>query len=489
MNINKILNDISTNISNNIIDNIKDKLSPSLVEELNKFLINNVFYEQIVLDDIKKINEQCILKPESIIFGESTYQSYVDFNNQPKFERKFENNEYPIICQKIKRGNEFNCDYGIYYDTNIINNLLLSYDEICVFKLIILHHYMNRDLQHYTFFGRFLYMTYSDILSETECKMIEELTKENSNFVKLTPNYNIIKDKIKQKLSDYFNQTRTYKLKSKEYDKLYNIQNELDNLMIKYNGLQDSLSNSELINNNLNDTISDLKNKNILAIETNTKNETKIKNIEDKLNKTNDYHNELNQKIELLNSTITSQLDIIESLNLSIVDYEQKNKLLTNKIDNLDIEIEKIDLTNQQLESNKQYLEFANQQLEFANQQLESTNQQLESTNQQLESTNQNLSNTIFKSNITINDLNIELDKCRSTSINYDNEKMKLQLSLTINENEKYKIINELNSLKLNMINTSNETNYWKLAFNILILLKLIFLLVIYLQKYSINLI
>ena len=291
---------------------------------------------------------------------------------------------------------------------------------------------MNRDLQHYTFFGRFLYMTYSDILSDSECNFIDEFSKENSNYMKLTPNYNIIKQKIKQKLSDFFNHFRVHKLKSKEYEKLNNIHNELDNLMIKYNGLQDSLSNSELMNNNLNDTILDYKNKYKFLSDLFNSLEEKNKNLLMIINDKDEQNTNLNEILKnkdiqisdttlieekdrnilnlnsTINSTINSHNLIIESFELKQSEYENELQKLHNIIENL--ELEKLELIN------------------------------------------------------NINDLHI---KNNNIITNYENEnnKITLKLHLIQTENEKYKLMHDLYNLKLKIA----ESPYnWKTFFILL---------------------
>jgi hypothetical protein len=209
--------------------------------------------------------------------------------------------------------------YTYYFDTNLISNRLLNSDEITIYKLIILNHYLNKSEK--------LHLKMSISFDGIFDKLDSGYDSVNNKFYVDTNSDNKIY--LETKIRQYFEKIDEYKIKAKKYNGLH----------IKYKKLQELVSKT---NDTLNLEINELK-------------KSLNQNISDKdeLIKKNDSSNDENKKlsihIEKINNLYTNLQSLSEQNNIKYIQYKteyseqkftnliEKNKLLESIITELQI--------------------------------------------------------------------------------------------------------------------------------------------------------
>ena len=298
-----------------------------------------------ISDDYGKVYNDDIYIPILNVktnYVKTNYVKSINLNNKEIEYMVFKQNEYPIISFYTTNTDKTNTDktntdnsnqiYTYHFDTNIIANHFLNPDEITIYKLIILNHYLNKSEQLHLKMG----ISFDGIFD----KLDVGYDSINNKFYVDTNSDNKIY--LETKIKQYFEKINDYKLKAKNFNILH----------IKYKKLQEMLTkntetyNLELIDfNNLKEQNIVLQNENeklhilsrkqqLLLEENNNKYiEYKIKYSEEKLEL---EKLELEKKIKLNTELITNlknniivKTNIIKQLNIKNsnikLDYDNIN--------------------------------------------------------------------------------------------------------------------------------------------------------------------
>jgi hypothetical protein len=347
------LNDTLINTSkNNNISNTLTNLNKSQKFDLifeNGICIDNT--DNIDSDEFGKITIDDIYIPNNNINSDLNINLNVETNTK-KIEYiktanlndntinyiSFNNNEYPIISFGVE--NISQSIYTCYYDTNIIGNRILNSDEITIYKLIILNHYLNRYEQ--------LHLKMGISLDGIFDKLDSGYDSVNNKFYvdNCSDNKNYLETKIKhyfETVNDYRTRAKNYNALSGKYRKLQEIFNtNNDNYNTKINNLVSTNDEYKIQINLLN-----IENKNLTthidkinSLYINLKQLSESNNADHNKYKTKfseNKFNELTQNINLKNNEI---------LRLKSDNNNQKQKLIyaQNKLDLKKLEI--IELKN-----------------------------------------------------------------------------------------------------------------------------------------------
>ena len=307
---------------------------------------------------------------------ETKYVKSINFNNKNINHIAFKENEYPIISFYTNPKTDSDIDlynlqiYTYHYDTNIIANKILNSDEITIYKLIVLNHYLNKEEQLHLKMG----ISFDGIFD----KLDAGYDSINNKFYVDTNSDNKIY--LETKIKQYFESVSDYKTKAKNYNILHSKYKKLQDAFTKSTeSLNTQISDLVVQSDSKSDKINSLKSinesayKQIEILSTENKNlsteNIKINNLYNNLLllletnnlKYNDYKTEYSEeKFYHLNSEIISKTKLIETI---ISDTESKKKediylidQLKKNINSHQNMIKQLELENVNLNNSYQFL-------------------------------------------------------------------------------------------------------------------------------------
>ena len=321
------------------ISELTKKLSSELNKKVREDVINNLMMNITTksiygLDDIKDFGKFNSTSPHIQCQKTMNYsRSFNQYNSQYGYSA-FKENEYPILHYS-----ECNNGFGQnYYITNIIDDLLLSNDDILLLVLFSINRIRKTFVPSADFIKCLVQNNYIDVDYEK---------KITSSFP----------SKLNNSLRRYFASVHDNKIKAFEFDKLlekykkledniYNIQENENKLQKKITKLEEEnyiyckeileleetiQTKIELENNKQKETIIDLEDKNKNLEEEYNKLFTIFTETKDELNKTNNENNNLIEENKNVNSKIIELIENMKNMSNELNKTKEENIKLSDE--------------------------------------------------------------------------------------------------------------------------------------------------------------
>lgn len=302
-------------------------------------------------------------------------------------------------------------------------------------------------------------------------KLNEELkSNNNSDFVKLNlDNKNLqaklddaktsilklnqVKDDLEQKLSGLKNiEKQRDELKNEVFQAKLELEKTKNEQTKAIKELSDKNQKSL---DNLTKELNKVSETNVKLQEKNTKTEVALKDIE---LKNKDLELNIKKKEKDLNETLAKLNKIDNEFNTT----NSNNKDLKAKLDTL--QKEKIDLTTQLNKINNEFLKYKNDSLNNKQNDIKSLNDKLFESSKAYDELNAKY--IALKEDLTAKELELNRNKQEKTSLENEIEQLKLAISKDTNsekvialEEEKDKLLKQLNELNLKTLNNYNQEN------------------------------